>query len=64
MRFPFNRVVIVEEGKRRDLSVEQFLELPLDVRIHFVLKRAVEFYDGVEPVARNTALSSLRRLSA
>jgi hypothetical protein len=60
---PFDRVVVVEEGGRRELSVQQFLLLPLDRRIHLVLSRALEFYDGAAPVARQTALSSLRRLS-
>jgi hypothetical protein len=61
---PFNRIVLVENGRRRELTVEQFLELPLDLRINYVLSRALEFYDAATPVARSVALASLRRISA
>jgi hypothetical protein len=61
---PFNRIVLTENGRRRELTVEQFLDLPLDQRIHLVLSRALEFYDANQPVARNVALASLRRISA
>jgi hypothetical protein len=60
----FDRVVILERGERRSLSVDQFLEMPLDARIHLVLSRAIEFYRGALPVDRRLALAQLRQLAA
>jgi hypothetical protein len=63
MSLLFDRVVIVEAGRRDELTVEQFLQLPLDRRIQLVMTRSLEFYAGIQPVEQKAALSSLRRLS-
>jgi hypothetical protein len=55
---PFNRVVNLDTGE--SLSVDQFLALPLDVKIGYVLSRSVAFYDGATLVERKVALASLR----
>jgi hypothetical protein len=58
----FDRVVInTPTGSRATFSVEQFLELPLAVRIQHILAREVEFYHGPIKVERAEALKSLRR---
>jgi hypothetical protein len=57
---PFDRIVLVEGGHRRDITVPDFLAMPLDVRIRAILKRAVEFYDGKQEIDRQTALNFLR----
>ena len=58
---PFDRVVISADAKREELSVEQFLALPLDRRIGYVLSRAIEFFKGGAPVDRRVALGSLQQ---
>jgi hypothetical protein len=57
---PFDRVVLVEAGRRRDVSMSEFLAMPLDERIRAILKRAIEFYDGAQAVDRQSALNFLR----
>jgi hypothetical protein len=57
---PFDRIVLVEGGRRRELSVREFLAMPLDVRIRAILQRAVEFYDGEHEIDRQSALKFLR----
>jgi hypothetical protein len=54
---PFNRVVVGET--KRELSVDQFLALPLNERVRYVLSQHIAFYDGVAPVERSIALRSL-----
>jgi hypothetical protein len=63
MELAFDRVIISDGGARRELTVEQFLGLPLDVRIQLVLARAVEFYRGFAPIDVKIALNSLRKTS-
>ena len=60
MKLPFDRVVLSDEGGRLELTVEQFLELPLDKRIRYVLSRDIEFFQGTARVERRLALASLR----
>ena len=57
---PFDRVVLLEAGAQRTLSVEQFLALPLSQRIKVVLERQVTFYQDGAEIDRNVALGSLR----
>jgi hypothetical protein len=61
---PFDRVVLLQDGQRRNLSVADFLALPLDVRVGVILKRSIEFYEGRTPVDRQKALEYLRQSSA
>jgi hypothetical protein len=60
----FDRVVIVGRGGRQSMSVAGFLEMPLDARVHLVLSRSIEFFNGEQPVDRGLALAQLRQLSA
>jgi len=63
MTLPFDRVVLVEGGKRRPLAVEHFLAIPLATKIQYILARTIEFYAGALLVDRRVALASLRELS-
>jgi hypothetical protein len=55
-----DRVVLSSTGHNEELSVAQFLHLPLDDRIRFILEHAVTFYQGGEIVDRQDALKYLR----
>lgn len=57
---PFNRVVVEENGRRRELTVGGFLALPIHDRVGLVLRRAVEFYKDRTLVDRQEALKHLR----
>lgn len=57
----FDRVVVVAEGQRRELSAAAFLKLPLPERIKHVLGRTVEFYLGSRTVERGEALKSMNQ---
>ena len=57
----FDRVVVVAMGVRRELSVDEFLALPLHERVRFVLARQLEFFRAGEPVDRRAALDTLRQ---
>jgi hypothetical protein len=57
----FDHVVLVDAtGLRRSYSAEQFLSLPLDVRIQHILSRDIEFFRGATRLERGEALKSLR----
>jgi hypothetical protein len=43
-----DRVILRSAGHNEELSVQQFLHLPLDDRIRFILEHAVTFYEGRE----------------
>jgi hypothetical protein len=58
----FDRVVLLDEsGASQVLSKEQFLALPLHLRISHILGRQLEFFLGDARVDRGDALKSLRR---
>jgi hypothetical protein len=61
---PFDRVVITEGGERREMTVAQFVELPLDQRIHYILERTLVFYRGDVEIDRRVALAGIRHLHA
>jgi hypothetical protein len=61
---PFDRITLVEGGRRRDVTVSEFLAMPLDTRIRAILQRAVEFYAGDQPIDRQRALNFLRSRKA
>ena len=46
------------------LSLDAFLELPLNERIVYILQRQVEFFADGRPVEREIALRSLRAATA
>jgi hypothetical protein len=57
---PFDRVVVVDDGLPRELTVAAFLALPLAVRVRYVLHGGVDFFRGNTPVDRMKALGQLR----
>jgi hypothetical protein len=59
----FDRVIIQLGVERRELSIEEFLHLPLHERVRYVLDRSVEFCLGSTVVDRKLALNSLRALT-
>lgn len=61
MTIVFDRVVIRHgTGWRETYSIEEFLALPLDARIKYILSRDIEFFQGDMRVDRADALRSLR----
>lgn len=64
MTLPAYKVVFAADGNtKRSLSVAEFLEMPLDVRVRAILERRVDFFlDGAE-VPRHDALNAIRRAS-
>jgi hypothetical protein len=61
MTLPFDRVVVTIDSSATQLSIAQFLALPLDRRIGYVLARQVQFFLGQTPVDRRAALASLHQ---
>jgi hypothetical protein len=57
-----DRVIISVGGERRELSLTDFLALPLHERVGVVLNRTAEFFHGRVPIDRKAALRSLRDL--
>jgi hypothetical protein len=58
----FDRVTVRDDaGAWRTLTAEQFLALPLNLRIQHILARDIQFFRGDERVDRAKALKSLRR---
>ncbi len=55
----FDRIVLLRDGGRDSLTVEQFFALPLHERIRFILQRQIEFFDGPIMVDRGEALRAL-----
>jgi hypothetical protein len=53
---PFDTISL---GIGRQLSVAEFLALPLDERVRSILNREIQFFRGDEPVDRALALKSL-----
>lgn len=62
MTLTVDRVVIVDAtGSRLSYSIDEFLALPLAVRIQCILARNIEFFQGANRLDRGEALKSLRR---
>lgn len=59
MALAFNRVVV---AGNQEFSADDFLQLPLDVRIRHILGRSIAFFLGADPVDRKLALKSIRGL--
>jgi hypothetical protein len=57
-----NRVIVHSADRNRELSVEGFLQLPLDERIQLILERAVTFYDDRTLIDHQEAMKYLRTL--
>lgn len=55
------RVRLTAGNEDRELSVEQFLKLPLDQRIQLILEQHVSFFDETKQLMdRQVALKELR----
>ncbi len=57
----FDAVLVREEGAERELTVTDFLRLPLDERIRLSFARCLVFLSGSEEVPTDVALRSLMR---
>lgn len=55
-----NRVVLQSANGSETLSLEQFLQLPLNERIELILARAATFYQDDVVVERQDAMRFLR----
>jgi hypothetical protein len=64
MHLPFDTVLLKSEIPPRKLSATEFLGLPLDRRIGYVLSRQIEFFHDGAIVERRHALASLQQLQA
>jgi hypothetical protein len=61
----FDRVILTEQGAPpRVMSRDEFVRLPIHLRVRYILERQVEFFLGPAPVNRAVALQSLRALNA
>ena len=58
-----DRVVLTAGETSRELSLGQFLELPLHERIQLILERAVTFYSGDHVIDRQDAMRYLRNVN-
>lgn len=61
MTLPFDRVADDVSGDV--LTVEEFLELPLEKRVGLVLQRRLRFFADTVEIARGAALRALNALS-
>ena len=60
----FDRVVVTDGAAPRIYSRDEFVDLPIHVRVRYILERQVQFFLGVSPVDRAAALQGLRALTA
>ena len=58
---PFDRVVVVDNGARLELTTAEFLRIRLQDRVRLILSRQVTFMGGDRPVDEKVALAALRR---
>jgi hypothetical protein len=56
----FDRVLVVDGGRQQELTVSAFLELPLALRVRYMLEGSLQFFQGSTPVDRMKALGQLR----
>lgn len=65
MNHVFDRVIVTEQGAPpRVMSRDEFVRLPIHLRVRYILERQVEFFLGTAPVNRGVALQSLRAMTA
>ncbi len=57
---PFDRVRVQEDPTPRDLTIDEFLAIPLHRRVTWMLERRLSFFRGPTPVDPREALSALR----
>lgn len=64
MSLPFDRVVLQLDDGQQELSVDEFLALPVHKRVGYLLSRSLSFYLGKTEVDRREALTRLRAMNA
>jgi hypothetical protein len=55
-----SRVILASSSGNQELSLDQFLQLPLDQRIQLIMQRAATFYRDEAVVERQEAMRYLR----
>lgn len=60
MATAFDRVVLTTDGKTVSLTEVEFFALPLTERLHAILEKRLEFWDGNVQVDTVAALRSIR----
>jgi len=61
---PFDKVIVKVDGARRELGPTELLELPLHLRVRWLLDDSLEFFRAGKPVDRRLALAALREAQA
>lgn len=61
-QLPFDRVLVPQPDGQRELSAQDFLDLPLHERIRMIMQRDLRFYAGGDVVDQSDALKGLRNL--
>ena len=56
---PFDLVILQHEAGKRELTLSEFMALPLSERIRHILTRDLAFFSGGIPVERSLALQRL-----
>lgn len=59
-----DRVLIHDDDGTRDLTFDQFLAIPLSMRIRYVIERRAQFFAEGDEVESHVALSRLRKAAA
>ena len=62
--FPFDQVVVLEGGSRRNMSPGEFFALPLAQRIQFVVTQKAAFYAAGHEVDPKEVLGQMRKMRA
>jgi hypothetical protein len=61
---PFDRIQVAEGDGSRDLTVDEFVQLPLYERVQLILQNRVTFWNLGQVVKTSEALGQLRTLLA
>jgi hypothetical protein len=59
-RLPFDRIMVQSENGARELSLQEFLRIPLAERIRHILRRNLQFFRGDAVVDSKVAVGALR----
>ena len=57
----FDRIVLTTDAGRKELTVDEFVSIPLLDRVRYLMEARVAFFLGEEAVVTREALSSIRR---
>ena len=58
-RLPFDTVLIEEEPARPALTVEEFLAIPLGVRVRLIMEKRLRFFRGEAAIELGVGLRGL-----